>query len=962
MNNIFRYLGRSITRRFVAMMLTLLTFIMVGAGIVLWINYDTFQQYEATSRQLKQKEKLVAEIAEHTNQIFFRARGYYAFINRSEYDLIFKEKELLEKSLAEFKKLPISDSEMELIVSVESFFDNYFTNVLPRAFEFVDKEDYEGLRKFSSSGLNDSVNKLLNYAVNYRQQSEEMLNAENERLMERLRYQSLWFALYILIMFLISIVLIAKSARDIGKPLGNLSAEASRFARGEHVELVDSSRHDEIGQLSRSFQYMIGQIQLKEEELLAQNEELQAQQDELQAQQAELQEALIKTEANEHYLEKRNALIQSLTNTLDKRELLQSIVKNTVEVTGTDKGVIVLLNGELDYAAFGVSEQGVAQVLHSVEHDVLARIDHTKQPYAVTREIRSVERGYHTEFMQCHDLHVPLTNADDAVIAWIVLTRYSGAYTVMEQQDAEGLGKQISLSLEKLAMYEKTEEQRQLTQNILDTIQEGVQLLDLEGTTLQVNRKMLELFGQDAAFLTTDMKLTPWISHLRNQVVAPEPMARFIENIVQRREMDARVHIYEMFAPTRRFIQMYYEPIYRKQEQIGTLLVHRDITKEYEVDQIKSEFVSTVSHELRTPLASVLGFAELMLNKELKPERQRKYLHTIHQEALRLTSLINDFLDLQRMESGKQAYEMKPIFIQTIVGEVLELYREQHPRHKLTFDNRAGSAGIMGDRDKLRQVLMNLLSNAVKYSPEGGGITVTARKEGAQLCVDVKDEGLGIPAEALPKLFSKFYRVDNSDRREIGGTGLGLAIVKEIMNIHGGDIRVHSEYGRGSTFTFSLPVVGIEALAEVAAASETVEQQSHPAQHQKVMIIEDDSNLSELLTQELQERGFAVFRFADGEEALSAMPQIEPDAVVLDLVLEHGRDGWDIFERMAKDEHLRAIPIIISSAFEEKKKAGEWGAKGYLVKPYHPSLLSRAVVQAISSRESGGQIFVPEFK
>ena len=258
----------------------------------------------------------------------------------------------------------------------------------------------------------------------------------------------------------------------------------------------------------------------------------------------------------------------------------------------------------------------------------------------------------------------------------------------------------------------------------------------------------------------------------------------------------------------RRVVQLYCEPLKRGGEKFGTVIVHRDITKEHEVDVMKSEFVSTVSHELRTPLASVLGFTELMLNKELKPDRQKKYLSTIYQEAYRITlGIINDFLDVQRMESARQTYEKKYDDIIPLLSNIIETYEVNYSNHTIHFKINTNNTIVLGDKDKINQVFNNLLSNAVKYSPNGGNIYVTVYEDGTNLKIAIKDEGLGIPEDAVDKLFAKFFRVDNSDRRSIGGTGLGLSIVKEIMKAHNGEIFVQSVLKEGSTFTVSFPLV-----------------------------------------------------------------------------------------------------------------------------------------------------------
>jgi signal transduction histidine kinase len=218
-------------------------------------------------------------------------------------------------------------------------------------------------------------------------------------------------------------------------------------------------------------------------------------------------------------------------------------------------------------------------------------------------------------------------------------------------------------------------------------------------------------------------------------------------------------------------IQVYVEELYRRNKRFGSLLVHRDITKAYEVDQMKSEFVSTVSHELRTPLSSVLGFTELMLNKQLKPERQQKYLQTIYQEAKRLTALINDFLDVQRMESGKQSYEKKYIDIMPIIKRMVDTCRVNHRAHTFTISQNTDLTLVLGDEDKLTQVLNNPLSNAVKYSPEGCEVKVAVYEKESHLCIDVIDQGLGIPRDAMEHVFTKFYRTSRTRKPTASAVG-----------------------------------------------------------------------------------------------------------------------------------------------------------------------------------------------
>jgi signal transduction histidine kinase len=256
---------------------------------------------------------------------------------------------------------------------------------------------------------------------------------------------------------------------------------------------------------------------------------------------------------------------------------------------------------------------------------------------------------------------------------------------------------------------------------------------------------------------------------------------------------------------TSRHFELYATAVgeHKGENREGRLFVFRDRTEEEKIDTMKNELISVVSHELRTPLAGVFGFVELLLNREMPREKQKKYLHTIHKEAERLSSLIGDFLDLQRMSSGNIVYRFDPVDIARLVREVLEQWQGKHT-HTIHLHAPEESVYVRADADRMCQVVHNLISNAIKYSPDADAVNVVVQVEGDRVLTHVQDYGLGIPEEARDKMFTKFYRVDNSDRRKIGGTGLGLAIVKEIVEAHQGDLTYTSEMGKGSTFTFVL--------------------------------------------------------------------------------------------------------------------------------------------------------------
>lgn len=247
----------------------------------------------------------------------------------------------------------------------------------------------------------------------------------------------------------------------------------------------------------------------------------------------------------------------------------------------------------------------------------------------------------------------------------------------------------------------------------------------------------------------------------------------------------------------------------RTGEPLCIATVQRDITQRKEVDRMKDELVATVSHELRTPLTSLRGYAELLLSREFPKDKQNKFIKIIHDETHRLNKLINDFLDIRRMESGSQSYDFSHLQLVPLIEEISMHFKQTAGTFNWDIQLPEGLPPVYADRDRIHQVITNLLSNAVKFTPQEKGIYIGARQQGSSVVVWVKDEGPGIPKYDQANLFDKFYRATVSDQHKLQGSGLGLAIVKEIVNAHEGRVWLESQSGKGSTFYFSLPTASI---------------------------------------------------------------------------------------------------------------------------------------------------------
>ena len=310
------------------------------------------------------------------------------------------------------------------------------------------------------------------------------------------------------------------------------------------------------------------------------------------------------------------------------------------------------------------------------------------------------------------------------------------------------------------------------------------------------------------------------------------------------------------------------------------------------VSRAKDEMVSLVSHELRTPLASLLGFTELLYSRDLSEAQRKLYLGVMLREGRRLTDLINDVLHLQRLDAGHQDLNLAPADVKALIQRAVAAAGEDIQR-PIDVQVPARLPLVMVDPDAILQVLANFLSNARKYSPDGGLILVSAQVEGDMVEIDVQDHGLGLPSDALPKLFGTFYRVDSGDHRLIKGTGLGLAIIRKIVEAHGGQVRVTSDGpGQGSHFQFTLPTV--RETPKVA----------------DVLIVEDDTGFARLLEEQFIARGLTAIRAADAETAERLLKEgMKPRAVVADLVLP-GVQGEEFVARLGADPD-NAVPVLV---------------------------------------------------
>ncbi|CAG1012391.1 partial two-component system, NarL family, sensor histidine kinase EvgS, partial [Anaerolineales bacterium] len=366
-----------------------------------------------------------------------------------------------------------------------------------------------------------------------------------------------------------------------------------------------------------------------------------------------------------------------------------------------------------------------------------------------------------------------------------------------------------------------------------------------------------------------------------------------------------------------------------------------------ELDRMKSQFLANMSHELRTPLNSIIGFSRVIIKGIDGPvtELQQQDLTAIYNSGQHLLGLINDVLDLSKIEAGKMELAFDEVNIADITNSVLSTMTGliKDKPIQLQRNIQPDLPTVRADAIRIRQVMINLLSNAAKFTDEGSINVEVGLKRGTagrnEVCVSVTDTGPGIAEQDQAKLFQPFSQVDDSPTRKTGGTGLGLSICQHIVNMHGGKIWVESEVGRGSTFHFTLPLFRKEHESAVDGSNKVV------------LAIDDDMQVIGLYERYLHPQGYQVIPLTDPSQAVERVKQIRPFAVTLDIMMP-GIDGWQVLDNLKGDPDTRNIPVIICSIVEELEKGFNLGATDYLVKP----ILEEDLVNALDRLNTDGSI------
>jgi signal transduction histidine kinase len=355
-----------------------------------------------------------------------------------------------------------------------------------------------------------------------------------------------------------------------------------------------------------------------------------------------------------------------------------------------------------------------------------------------------------------------------------------------------------------------------------------------------------------------------------------------------------------------------------------------------EISRHKSEFLANMSHELRTPLNAILGFSEILKDNlvgDLSPQQRQECLENIHTSGRHLLELVNDVLDLSKVEAGRMELAYETFTVSAAFREVRNVIRSLSERRDLTLsdDIQPGDLEVRADKSKFKQVMYNLLSNAIKFTPPGGKVWVHARTADPELVVEVGDTGVGIAPEHQELIFTEFFQVDSEATRQSQGTGLGLSLTRRLVQLHGGTITVESGRGAGSVFTFRIPLLGLDG------------ENGHV--RNRILLIEDNASNRELTRMVLNGNGFRVDVAIDGNEGLEKARTELYDLVLMDVKLP-GLDGITLTRMLKSDPKTARIPVVALTAHAMKGDEQEALAAGciaYITKPIEVAQFVRRI-------------------
>lgn len=588
------------------------------------------------------------------------------------------------------------------------------------------------------------------------------------------------------------------------RPLRRLGAAAAKMAAGDLGVRVEDYRDDEIGDVARSFNAMAASLDATQSELEAQNAELEQANRQLRERGDELAAAASDLSAETGRLEILSAFGRDLIATNGLHDVAGLTVETAMRASGA-KAAVLHCGRELEVQAVrGVPGDQVPERLRDdAGPGGLAVQQHltidggTVPPEVVASSVLAAADRVQRE------LHIPLLRNREVVGVLALGWERPNAIDADTVALLEQLTRQAAVALGSAEATDQARELAEVNRSVIEASRDAITLHADDGEVIISNQAArqhaIDVWGRPIT------ELPEIASDLAGALADPRGFLETMD-VVMNDRAEETFDEFEVVDTGRVFTRYTRRVRIAGRNRPGRLVVVREVTAERQSERAKEAFVANVSHEVRTPLAGIIGFSELLLGRDFSPEDRRRHMETIHREAQRLSSLVDDFLDLQGMDQARFRIVPRPVDLRDVVREQASVYTGRDERHAIELDIPEDVVPVEADELRISQVVGNLLSNAIKYSPEGGMVRLRVERNGDDARVEVVDQGLGIPAEDVGHVFERFFRVEAPGRDRVGGTGLGLALARELVELHGGTIGVDSTEGEGSRFWFTLPL------------------------------------------------------------------------------------------------------------------------------------------------------------
>ena len=641
------------------------------------------------------------------------------------------------------------------------------------------------------------------------------------------------------------------------------------------------------------------------------------------------------------------ATMADLSAQLELSTLLQAVLERAVALLRVSHGELAIFHAasqELEIvASHNVGKRDTTGTRMAVGEGAMGHVARTHEPLIIDNYLEWA--GHSAQYAQV-DFHGVM------VAPLLMGGRLVGAIAFMDRNPDRRFGPddlrllnlfapQAAIAIENARLFTAAQEQKQYFAELVSNSPVAIVTLDVQHNVVSCNPAFEKMYGYREAevagrnlddFITTESTRSEAVGYTEQALAS-----RSVQVISQRRRKDGSIVDVEVLGV----------PVVVNGRRVGLMALYHDITEllraRHDAEQAnsaKSQFLASMSHELRTPLNAIIGYSE-MLQEDATDRGDVSSipdLQKIHSAGKHLLSLINDVLDLSKIEAGKMELFLESFEVGPLVDQVATTVRPlvEKNANTLTVQCADGVGAMHSDATRLRQVLLNLLSNASKFT-DHGQITLGVARDGGDIVFQVRDTGIGMTPDQLSRLFEAFTQAEASTAAKYGGTGLGLAISRRFCQLMGGDVAVESAAGKGSVFTVRLPATGPAPAEDLA-----VGKGSRRGAGGTVLVIDDDAAARDLVSRFLEKQGLAVEVAVDGRAGLQAARDHHPDVITLDVVMP-GLDGWSVLTALKSDPATADIPVVMLSMVDERNLGIALGAAEYLTKPIERDQLLRVL-------------------